>query len=279
MIVGKAGIQYHQLKIYDKAIKYLDEAERLALEYPQRDSVHGSLGINNLVRGFIYKDKLNCDIAISFFDKGIQELLISNKINKNPAHNASSLSIAKYNKGNCYLMMSNNKMAIKSFQESIYYAKLIKANSLHAFANKGLSQVYSSEGNYEKAIATLNEAVTISKEVDDLVLNEELYRLLSENYLAVNQWENYQKSRLEYEKVQTNLKKRERKSVSDSLNEKEQEEKLNTENCTSKFWGGVSIVVFLLGLSIVVILLSVKKTKNTIQKLEATISQLQNDKQ
>lgn len=27
-----------------------------------------------MVRGFIYKEKLNCDIAISFFDKGIKEL-------------------------------------------------------------------------------------------------------------------------------------------------------------------------------------------------------------
>jgi len=278
LIVGKAGIQYHQLKIYDKAIKYLDEAEKMAFEFPYRDSVHGSLGVNYLVRGFIYKEKLNCDIAISFFDKGIKELQLSNAILKNPTANASSLSIAKYNKGNCYLMMSDNKMAIKSFQEAIYYAKLIKANSLQAFAQKGLSQVYSSEGDYQKATSVLKEAVVISRDVNDLVLNEELYRLLSENYLALNAWDDYQESRLHYQKIQTDLKIRERKSASDSLNEKENEEKRKTENCYSKFWGGVALVLIITLVVCAFILLSVKKIRVAIGVLEDKIKVLQNEK-
>ncbi|HSD15408.1 MAG TPA: hypothetical protein VLB74_12225, partial [Flavobacterium sp.] len=137
-IVTKTGIQYHQLKIYDKAIQYLDQAEKLCLEYSKPDSVHVSLGINYVVRGFIYKEKLNCAIAINFFDRGISEILKSNNIKSS----ANIISIAKYNKGNCYLMMSNNASATKSFLESITYAKMIKANSLQAFAQKGLAQVY-----------------------------------------------------------------------------------------------------------------------------------------
>ncbi|MEW5677375.1 tetratricopeptide repeat protein [Flavobacterium enshiense] len=278
-IITKAGIQYHQLKIYDKAIKYLDQAEQLAMAFPQRDSVHGSLGVNYVVRGFIYKDKLNCDIAISFFDKGIKELLTSQAILKSPTANASSLSIAKYNKGNCYLMMSDNKKAIKSFEESIQYAKYIKANSLQAFAQKGLSQVYSSEGDYRKAIAILNDAVRLSKDVDDLVLDEELYRLLSENYLAVNEWGNYQIARFKYHQTQNDLKKRERKSVSDSLDEKENIEKKNIENCISKFWGGVTLIVIALFIVVGLLILSVKRIKVSIEKLEETIINIQNEKQ
>ncbi|MCG2611732.1 tetratricopeptide repeat protein [Flavobacterium sp. SM15] len=276
-IVAKTGIQYHQLKIYDKAIKYLDEAEQLCMEFPHKDSIHGSLGVNYIVRGFIYKDKLNCDIAISFFDKGINELLTASKIHKNLSNHASSLSIAKYNKGNCYLMMSDNKLAIKNFEESIYYAKVIKANSLQAFAQKGLSQVYSSEGNYNGAITILNDALRISKDVDDLVLNEELYRLLSVNYLALNKWDQYQDTRLKYLKNQTDLMKRERKSVSESLNEKENQEQKNIENCTSKFWGGITLLVLVLVFVILFFVLSIKKTKVAIAKLEQKISFLQND--
>ena len=51
----KAGIQYHQLKIYDKAIEYLDQSEHLMREYPIQDSIRGYLGRNYIVRGFIYK--------------------------------------------------------------------------------------------------------------------------------------------------------------------------------------------------------------------------------
>lgn len=35
----KAGIQYHQLNIYQSAITYLDRAEKMCLEYPVKDSV------------------------------------------------------------------------------------------------------------------------------------------------------------------------------------------------------------------------------------------------
>ena len=58
IIANKTGIQYHQLKIYDKSIQYLDQAEQLILNYPIKDSIHGQLGKNYVVRGFIYKEKL-----------------------------------------------------------------------------------------------------------------------------------------------------------------------------------------------------------------------------
>ena len=71
IILNKMGIQYHQLKIYDKSIQYLDQAEQLIMEYPYRDSIHTDLGKNYVIRGFIYKEKFSCDIAIDFFNRGI----------------------------------------------------------------------------------------------------------------------------------------------------------------------------------------------------------------
>lgn len=272
-IISKTGIQYHQLKIYDKAIQSLDQAEQLCLEYPVRDSVFVNLGITYLVRGFIYKEKLNCDIAITFFDKGINEILKS----KDLLTNASKLSIAKYNKGNCYILMSDNKLAIESFQESIDYAKMVKASSLLAFAQKGLAQVYTLEGKYNEAIAILQEALKISSNVNDLVLNQEIYKGLSENYLAINQWDTYQDYRLKYLETQSKLKERERKSVSDSLKEKENEEKKKLESAVSSFLTGIVIVFFVLILVIVLFALSVRRSKITIEKLQGIVKNLQNE--
>ena len=93
-IINKTGIQYHQLKIYDKAIQYLDQAEELITEYPYKDSVHMELGKNYIVRGFIYKEKLSCSIAISFFDRGIVELMKA----KDKIDSSTKISIAIYNK-------------------------------------------------------------------------------------------------------------------------------------------------------------------------------------
>jgi tetratricopeptide (TPR) repeat protein len=54
VITNKMGIQYHQLKIYDKSIQYLDQAEQMMLDHPVKDSVLYYLGANYIVRGFIF---------------------------------------------------------------------------------------------------------------------------------------------------------------------------------------------------------------------------------
>jgi tetratricopeptide (TPR) repeat protein len=273
-IVTKTGIQYHQLKIYDKAFQYLNQAEKLCLEYPKPDSIHVSLGINYIVRGFIYKEKLNCDIAINFFDRGINEILKTN----DPMGTSNALSIAKYNKGNCYLLMSDNASATKSFNEAIVHAEKIKAASLKAFAQKGLAQVYTDEGNYKGAIAILHEALNISSDVEDLILNQEIYKGLSENYLAINNWNEYQKYHSKYLQIQTEVKERERKSVSDSLNEIEKEENKKFESYIPNFLCVIISILLVLSLVVILFLVAIKKSKKTIEKLNNIVKNLQNEK-
>lgn len=274
MIVNKTGIQYHQLKVYDKSIQHLDEAEKLCLEYPVRDSVHALLGVNYIVRGFIYKEKLNCDIANNYFDRGIRELLMD----KNLEANASKLSIAKYNKGNCYLLMSDTKSATKSFKESIVYAKETNASSLLAFAQKGLAQVYTMEGKYQDAVKILEEALVVSSDVNDLVLNQEIYKGLSENYLALNEWKKYTKFRTDYLKTQRKLKEQERNSASDSLFQKEQEEKKKMEDAIPQFWYVIMIILIISVALIVALVVYVRKSEAQIAKLNEVIKSLQTEK-
>ena len=271
LITNKVGIQYHQLKIYDKSIQYLDEAEKLCIEYPQKDSVRLQLGTNYIVRGFIYKEKLNCDIAIAFFDKGINEI----KQSKDEALKSGKLSIAKYNKGNCYILLSEYIAAIKSFEEAIVDAKKTNALSLQAFALKGLAQVYTLEGKYNEAIKFLEAAEVISADVNDLVLNQEIYKGLSENYLAINDMDKYKISQIKYIKTQQRLKESERKSISDLIFEKEKEINTKIENDNPNYYMGFIILLCLFG--IVLFLFYYKKTKLAIEKLNLDIKLLQNE--
>lgn len=271
-ILNKAGIQYHQLKIYDKAIQYLDQAEQLITEYPQRDSIHTDLGKNYVVRGFIYKEKFSCDIAIDFFNRGISELLKS----KSKA-DYSIVSIAKYNKGNCYILMSNNKLASENFLQSIDYAKAIDAKSLQAFALKGLAQVYTLEGNYSAAIKSLNEAAFISEGVNDLILNDEIYNGLSQNYLAVNEWEQFKKYHSKYIYTQKLIKQRERSSVGESLGVKENELKSKFESEATQFYYlMIGLFIFLI-LVILFFYVVIKRKKKDIALMKNQIFSLQND--
>lgn len=272
-VSNKTAIQYHQLKIYDKSIQYLDQAEQLIINYPIKDSIHTQLGKNYIVRGFIYKEKLNCDIANYYFDKGIAEILKAND-----KANNSALSIAKYNKGNCYILMLNNQLANINFKEAIEHAKIVNAKSLQAFALKGLAKVYTLEGNYIEAIKTLNEALTISADVNDLILNQEIYNGLSENYLAVNNWDQYKVYHAKYITTQNLIKQSERKSISVSLREKDKELNSKLTNQKNKFLLFIFSMIAICVAFFILYLLLMKRKKTEISLLNLQIEQLQNEK-
>ena len=272
IILNKLGIQYHQLKIYDKSIQYLDQAEQLIMEYPYPDSIHTDLGKNFIVRGFIYKDKFSCDIAIDFFNRGIAELLKAKKKTDN-----AIISIAKYNKGNCYIILSNNKLAKENFIQSIEAAKIINGKSLWAFGLKGLAEVYTIEGNYQDAISSLKQALFLSHDVNDLILNDELYFALSENYLAVNEWDEFKKYHEKELNVQKLIKTRERISVSESLGAKEVELKSKIAIETSNFYFMILFIAFLFLLILLVFYFYFKRKTKEIVILKNKILLLQND--
>ena len=270
--LNKIGIQYHQLKIYDKAIEYLDQSEHIMMEYPIPDSIRTYLGRNYIVRGFIYKEKFNCEIALDFFDRGIIELQKTRTKIVN-----SAISIAKYNKGNCYILMLNNKLAKQNFEEANQYAKDINALSLQAFALKGLAQVYTLEGNYQLAISTLNNAFLLSSSVDDLILNQEIYKGLSENYLALNNWEEFKKYQNKFISTQKLIKERERKSVSESLNLKDESLKLELKNEISKYYYKFIAAAFVIIFLVIAFVLFIKNKVKKIRQLRSEIQSLQNE--
>lgn len=270
----KIGNLYQQLKVFDKSIKYLDKAEQLCLSFPTRDSVGLFLGNAYLIKGFVYKDNLNCDIALSFFDKGIAEY---KKLEKSSPK--SNLSIAFYNKGNCYVALSEYENAKISFDKAISYAKSQKANSLISFALKGLAEVYTLEGKYQEAINLLQISLKQSENVGDIILNQGIYKGLFENYLALNQWEEYQKYYALYLKTQSEIKRSERNSISDSISEnlKVNTEKHNT--IKTNYNNYIKFIIIILILIIAVIIFFEIKNKKTIKLLKKKIKTLQNAKE
>lgn len=214
VVLSRTAVRYQQMKVYDKAIQCLDECDRLIDANENKKDYQYIKGNNYVVRGLIYKDQLNCDIAINYFNKGIQvyETITSSVKNAN-------VSIVYYNMGNCYVLLSDYEKAEKSFNKAVVSADIVNANSLKAFALKGLSEVYTGQGNNQKAIDVLHEALKISKNVGDLVLNRGLYINLASNYRAVDNWAEYQKYNQLFLKNQSIIKESERQSIGDSIDE------------------------------------------------------------
>jgi len=212
-ILNRIAGHYQELQIFDKAIDYLDESLQLIEKYPVQDSVQSFLGYNATLRGFIYREQMNCDIALKYFDKAITAY----KRTTEPHLRNANLSICYYNKGNCLLSLNEIEEAKSSFSNSINYAENAEANSLIAFGQKGLAEAKTLEGNYKEAITLLNNASLISESVGDLILNKGLYDGLSNNYLALHDWENYTVFHNKFLSLQKQTKKTERKSVNQSL--------------------------------------------------------------
>lgn len=273
-ILYKLAAQYQQLKIYDKAIAFLDESEQLSLAFPVRDSVQFLLGNNYVIRGFIYKEQLNCDIAINFFEKGIKEYkdIDGSLMNAN-------LSITHYNIGNCYVLMADNEAAKKSFQESIKIAKQVNAKSLEGFSLKGLAEVYTLEGKYNEAIGVLQQALVLSKSVGDLILNQGIYKGLSENYLAINEWEKYRIYHLNYLKTQLEVKESERKSISDSLDKTLAVQNVKLNEVIPNYNYGILTSILITIAVVVFFIFYYRKVQKTNSKLQDLIDDLQKIKQ
>lgn len=262
-LLNRIGGQYQELKVYDKAINYLDEANALIESLPENDSKYRSIGFNNLVRGFIYREQMSCDIALEYFDKTIEaykKTLDVSIVNAN-------MSTAYYNRGNCLVAMQRRSDAEYSFLQSIEYAKKINAKSLVAFAQKGLAETYTTQGNTDQAIDLLTEALKNSEIVGDKILNRAIYEALANNYLKKKDLKNYSFFRNKNLSIHEEIVKTERKTINNAIQ--------NLISSNSKKIGEVQNRrnVFLIILSLL-IFLAIGFLAKTIYSSEKTLKSL-----
>lgn len=206
------AIQYQQMELYSKSFETLDEAEKLANELDPESEIQKNswLGKSYAVKGMIYKSQGNNDIALEKFFKSTD---FFEKSSQNGT-SVNNLSVVYYNIAYCYFNEKDYKKAENYFLKSLIYAKKSKAQSLQAFALKGLAENYSAQNNHQKALQLLEEAKNKAQNIGDLVLNEGIYKGLAENYLSSGQFSEYLQNNDAYRKVQFEREQSELKSIS-----------------------------------------------------------------
>ena len=249
-ILNKIAAQYHELGVNEKALQVLDEADLIAKNYPVQDSIWFTMGNNFAIRGFIYREQLSCDIAIDYLNRAYNSYMKVPQSTKSWANR----SVTTYNKGNCFISLNQLDSAKISFLDARALAEKSKAKSLKAFAQKGLAEVYTLEGRYEEAISELESASNLTKEVGDLVLNRGIFKGLSENYLALKDWNNYHVYDEEYEKTEQQIKQNERKTINNLLQNYSDETSKKEDDLKWRYGAGVLIglLVFLLVLASII---------------------------
>lgn len=267
VVLNKIAAQYHQLGINDKALQYLDESDQIIASYPHKDSVGTIIGNNFGVRGFIYRDQLSCEIAIDYFNRAIQQY----KKDLGNSKTLANMSVITYNKGNCFITLAQTDSARITLEKSLELAKTSEAKSLEAFSRKGLAEVYTLQGNYNQAISELNNALEISKNVGDLVLNQGIFKGLSDNYLAINDWDEYQNYYNKYLKTETQNRNEERKTISTSLSKHSEEINAEIDNTKSTYTLAIFAVVIFILLLISLIIFGQIKFQKKIKFLKSQL--------
>ncbi|MNU18549.1 Tetratricopeptide repeat protein [compost metagenome] len=213
-VLMTVAVQFQQMDLLSKSIETLDEVDKYLAELPENLSLkHFETAKSFALRGMIYKSQANPEIAL-------QEFLIAIKnFEKVPDQKTTfyNQSIVYYNIGACYLMINELKQAEKAFQKSISIARLIKANSLEAFALKGMSEIPKQKHQNQVALNLLLQAEALSKNIGDITLNEGIYIEMADNYLAMGKQNFYQLYSRKYFESQFKREQNELSSINHAL--------------------------------------------------------------
>lgn len=231
-ILNSVAVQYQQMELYDKALETLDKSLLLTEKLNKTDKeLIFNLGFNYAVRGMIYRNQSNPDLALEKF-KMAAASFEQLKLDKNSSAN---LSIVYYNIGYCYIDLGQLKKASTYFGKSEQYAKIGKAKSLEAYALKGQGESLFLTHQNAASKTVLKKAEKLALPVGDLVLNEGIFKLLANNYLVLNDFDAFQDYNNKYVAVEKTLEQNELKSLNRYLNTEVLEEEKNNLEIRNSF--------------------------------------------
>lgn len=264
-ILNSIAVQYQQMELYDKALESLDQAQIMTDKLPAGNEYQlFNSGFINAVRGMIYRNQSNPDLALEKFKLAAQNF---HKL-KFDKKSSANLSIIYYNIGNCFIDLSQFQKAISYFKDAEKYAFLFTANSLEAYALKGQGESLFLMHQYDESLRALYKAEQLGEPSGDLVLNEGIFRLLANNNLAINNFKKFQDYNSKYLDVQKKLEQNELKSLNRYLNTQNLEQHEINSKVRKEYVGyqWIAVISAFVLLSFLFIIIYKLRKKNRRQK-------------
>lgn len=187
--LGFIANQYYILQMDDKVGYYLDNSEKIIAQKPLNDSLNYLAANIYILQAIRYKDKLDCDFAINYFDKSLKAYKSANY--KNSKFN---LPIIYIQKAYCFYDLNQLELAKKNFEDA--YNIAIKSDNEYAksYALIGLAMVLTKNGQYQQSNDSLEKVKNNFNSQTSLGLQLETYSALTENYYKLENQNAYLKS-------------------------------------------------------------------------------------
>ncbi|MCT2561492.1 hypothetical protein [Chryseobacterium herbae] len=250
-VLISAAIQYQQMELFSKSLETLNEADQFLAKLPDDlPEKHIETARSYAIRGMIYKSQSNPEIALEKFLISIQNF---EKI-KHKQTTYSNMSVVYYNIGYCYLNLNQLEKADQAFIQSAEYARKNKAKSLEAFALKGMAEMYKQKKENETALQLLVKAEDLSKNTGDLILNEGIYKEMSDNYLAMGKSGLYQNYSRKYFEMRFQREQNELSSINHAINEHNKETLKKSTEMKTRYYYFTGVIAGIGGLLIILLL-------------------------
>jgi hypothetical protein len=237
--LGFIGNQYYILKLNKKAINYLNKAETI-IDYLNDNSLQQVTANIYFVKALVYKDNLDSEFAIRYFDKAINEY----KKSKDKS-TLLNINITKIQKGYSLIDIGKADEAEAIFQEVIKEAERYKISEVYSYAKIGLAASYESKKEFQKANLILLETEKQIGNTENIGMLTEIYDALSQNYFSQNNKEQYFFYNQKLENILLKNEEIEKKSFSDLLEKNIESQDLEIEN-NQRLFGMFIILIFLI---------------------------------
>ena len=258
-IYAYLGYHFHQLNLKEKALNYIDKAEKITRNYTVPDSLNYLKGNIFFTKALMYQADLDCAYAIDYYMKAI---VAYNESIDNEYSN-TNLTLAYCQKGYCELEVKKFEEAEKSFEFAVANSEKSEDKRYNIFAWMGLARVDAFRGDYTKSNKILKRELLRADELHIKHLQNDIYNFLSYNYLKLKDTKNYEFYNELYKKSQSEFSKTEASSINHIINNASQNKKEDIDNSWSLSIG--ILLIILLTLVIIYILFRVKKMKQKMK--------------
>ncbi|SHK44224.1 hypothetical protein [Epilithonimonas mollis] len=246
--LGLIGNQYIRIEMRDEAWQYLDKADKLSQMVSLPESKKYLIGNINLLKAFLYKRSLDCGYAIKHFNKAIAEF----KKDKDNGFAKANLGQAYNQKAYCFLTINKDSAQV-SFENGLADARKNGAKSLECNALIGLSDISSSQKDFKSSNETLLSALPLAKAAQQIEMETKIYRLLAENYIGLNDFENHLKYQKLFDSTQSRFVLEDVRSVNELLQKRNEFKQKSYDAGQKKYAFTLSVLLGVLILSTLIL--------------------------